>query len=101
EGNTIWGTFQTAFKAAGYKSGDITNFGYNSTATGNASSAQTIAGQLSAAVDGAIAWARAHGNPDADKVDLVSHSYGGMVSRYCIELGGCNGKVAHWMSLAG
>jgi hypothetical protein len=24
-----------------------------------------------------------------------------MVSRYCIELGGCAGKVSHWMSLAG
>jgi len=101
EGNTIWGPFQNALLAAGYKSGDITNFGYNSTASGNASSAATVAGQLGTAVNQAITFAKAHGNPNATKVDIISHSYGGMVSRYCLELGGCNGKVAHWVSLAG
>ena len=35
------------------------------------------------------------------KVDIVSHSFGSMVSRYCIELGGCKGKVAEWESEAG
>jgi triacylglycerol lipase len=101
EGNTIWGTYKNALTAAGYKNGDITNFGYNSTASGNNSGAATIAGQLATAVDAAIAYAKANGNPGASKVDIISHSYGSMVSRYCFELGGCAGKVNKWVSVAG
>jgi triacylglycerol lipase len=101
EGTSIWGPMQNALKAAGYKSGDITNFGYDTTGAGAKSSAQTAAGELAKSVDAALAYAKSHGNPGATKVDIVSHSYGGMISRYCISVGGCAGKVAHWMSLAG
>jgi triacylglycerol lipase len=101
EGNIIWGTFQNSLKAAGYSTGDITNFAYDSTGFGDASSAQKAAGQLATAVDAALAHARANGNPNATKVDLVSHSFGSMVSRWCLAFAGCAGKVDHWMSLAG
>jgi triacylglycerol lipase len=101
EGNIIWGTLQTSFKAAGYKTGDITNFAYDSTGANQASAAATAATALGRSVDAALAYARANGNPSATKVDIVSHSYGSMVTRYCIALGSCAGKVDHWMSLAG
>jgi triacylglycerol lipase len=101
EGTSIWGAMEAGLRAAGYRSGDITNFAYDTTAPGPGSSARTVAARLAATVDTALSFARAHGNPDATKVDLVSHSEGGLVSRYCIELGDCRGKVSHWMSLAG
>jgi triacylglycerol lipase len=101
EGNIIWGTFQTALKNAGYTTGDITNFGYDTIGGGQASAAATAATALGKSVDDALAYARSHGNPGATKVDLVSHSYGSMVSRYCMALGSCAGKVNHWVSLAG
>jgi triacylglycerol lipase len=101
EGNVIWGTVQSRLKQAGYQAGDITNFAYDTTGAGAASSAPTAAAKLATAVDAALAHAHANGNPQADKVDIISHSYGGMVSRYCIEIGACAGKVDHWVSLAG
>jgi triacylglycerol lipase len=101
EGNIIWGTMQDSLKARGYTTGDITNHGYDTTGSGAASSAQTASNNLGKSVDDAIAYSRSHGNPGATKVDIISHSYGGLVTRYCIELGPCAGKVNHWVSLAG
>jgi triacylglycerol lipase len=102
EGNIIWGSMQTQLKGAGgYTAGDITNFGYDTTGAGQASAAATAAGRLATAVNSAISYARANGNPNASKVDIISHSYGSLVTRYCMALGQCQGKVNHWVSLAG
>ena len=90
ESPSMWDTAAAAFKAAGYTAGDITEFSYDSNLA-----ASTVATQLAAEVDHLRQFT------GKAKVDIVSHSYGAMVSRYCIELGSCQGKVSHWMSLAG
>jgi len=101
EGNGVWGPMQNRLRQAGYQSGDITNIAYDTTGLGAASAAATAAGRLATAVDAALTFARTHGNPSATRVDIISHSYGSMVSRYCMALGQCAGKVDHWISLAG
>jgi triacylglycerol lipase len=80
----------SAFKARGYSTGDIENFGYDTSL-----SASAAASKLAAEVD----YLRTYTNKA--KIDIVTHSYGSMVVKYCIEKGGCKNKIAHWMSLAG
>lgn len=87
---TMWDTAVARFKAAGYTSGDITVFYYDS-----GKPAAEAAAALAAEVDHLRSYT------GKAKVDIVSHSFGSMVTRYCIELGSCAGKVNHWMSLAG
>jgi len=87
---TMWETAVAQFHAAGYTSGDITVVYYDS-----ALSAQDASAVLATEVDHLRAYT------GKTKVDVVSHSYGSMVTRQCIELGSCAGKVNHWMSLAG
>ena len=87
---TMWNTAVSTFKASGYTSGDITVLYYDSS-----QSAQAAAAKLAEEVD----YLRTY--TGQAKVDIVSHSFGSMVTRYCIELGSCGGKVKHWMSLAG
>jgi triacylglycerol lipase len=87
---TTWDTAVSQFHAAGYTTGDITVLYYDS-----AISAQQASAILATEVD------HLRDHTGQDEVDIVSHSYGSMVTRYCIELGGCAGKVDHWMSLAG
>jgi triacylglycerol lipase len=87
---SMWDTAVAAFEDAGYTAGDITVLAYDS-----GLSAQQAAGQLATEID------HLRDYTGRAKVDVVSHSYGSMVTRYCIELGSCAGKVSHWMSLAG
>jgi triacylglycerol lipase len=87
---TMWDTAVATFEAAGYRSGDITVLFYDS-----GQSAHDAAATLAAEVDHLRSYT------GKAKVDIVSHSLGSMVTRYCIELGSCAGKVGHWMSLAG
>jgi triacylglycerol lipase len=87
---TMWATAVDRFEAAGYTSGDISVIYYDS-----ALSAQDAAAILATEVDHLRSYT------GESRVDIVSHSYGSMVTRYCVELGGCAGKVDHWMSLAG
>lgn len=89
EGKVIWPKMIKSLKGAGYQDGDITNFAYNTTGLGQKSAAATAADKLATAVDAAIAHARQNGNPTATKVDIISHSYGSLVSRYCMALGRC------------
>jgi len=87
---TMWDTAVATFDNAGYSVGDITVLYYDSSL-----SARDAAQRLAAEVDHLRSYT------GRAKVDVVSHSYGSMVARYCIELGSCAGKVSHWMSLAG
>jgi pimeloyl-ACP methyl ester carboxylesterase len=87
---TLWNTAVEQFHDAGYTTGDITVLYYDSSKAAN-----EVAALLAAEVDHLRAYT------GQAQVDIVSHSYGSMVTRYCIELGGCAGKVDHWMSLAG
>lgn len=87
---TMWETAVDRFEAAGYTRGDLSVIYYDS-----GLSAADAAALLAAEVDHLRAYT------GESKVDIVSHSYGSMVTRYCIELGGCANEVDHWMSLAG
>jgi len=87
---TMWDTAIARFKSAGYTSGDITVLYYDSTKP---------AAEAAAALATEVDFLRS--STGKAKVDIVSHSLGSMVTRYCIELGSCSGKVSHWMSLAG
>jgi triacylglycerol lipase len=90
ESGSMWNTAISYFEAHGYTSGDITNFTYDST-----KAASAISPQLGTEVDKLLKYT------GKSKVDIVSHSFGSMVTRYCMELGTCKGKVNHWMSMAG
>jgi triacylglycerol lipase len=87
---TLWNTAVEEFRDAGYSTGDITVLYFDS-----AISAEEASAILATEVD----YLRDY--TGQDEVDIVSHSYGSMVTRYCIELGDCADKVEHWMSLAG
>ncbi len=87
---TTWETAVTRFKQAGYTDGDITVVYYDSNL-----SARDAAAQLADEVDHLRSYT------GRSEVAIVSHSFGSMVTRYCITLGGCADKVSHWMSLAG
>ena len=87
---STWDTAVAAFKADGYTTGDIENFSYD---TGLSASAAAV--QLATEVDYLRTFT------GKAKIDIVTHSYGSMVVKYCIEKGGCKNKIAHWMSLAG
>lgn len=87
---TLWESAVDQFQAAGYTSGDLTVLYYDSAISASAASAL-----LATEVDHLRSYT------GQDDVNIVSHSYGSMVTRHCIQLGDCAGKVDRWMSLAG
>jgi triacylglycerol lipase len=79
------------FASAGWSSSQLATLSYN-TYTSN----KTVAASIKTAVDKLLA-----ANPGKTKVDLISHSMGGMSTRYYVEnLGGLT-KVKTYVSLAG
>ena len=87
---STWNTMRNRFVASGFPADRLFAFGYDSN-----QSNKTSAAQLNAYLDQVRAQT---GSP---VVDLVSHSQGGLVSRWCMKASGCNGKVDDWVSLAG
>lgn len=87
---TKWDDAVARFRSAGYTAGDITVLYYDSS-----KSAADAARSLADEVDHLRSYT------GKSKVDIVSHSYGSMVTKSCIVAGRCAGKVSHWMSLAG
>ena len=85
---TMWAPAVDAFRSAGYTSGDITVVYYDS-----ALPARDAAAVLATEVDHLRSYT------GRSKVDIVSHSYGSMVTRYCIELGGSAGEGG-WVDFA-
>ncbi|GAA4656967.1 triacylglycerol lipase [Streptomyces chumphonensis] len=83
-------TMTSDFKANGYSDDQLHVFGYNSFRS-NA----TIAGQLSDYIDGVLA------RTGAGKVDIVTHSMGGLSSRYYLKNLGGTARVDDWVSLGG
>src|SRR5262245_57763788 len=77
---TVWASTVAAFEAAGYTSGDITVLYYDSSL-----SAAAASDLLAAEVDHLRTYT------GAPKVDVVSHSFGSMVTRQCITRGSCAG----------
>ena len=85
-----WNDMIGDFKADGYTDAELTAWNYNT-----AQSNKTTADQLSAVVDDVLA------KTGASKVDIVTHSMGGLNSRWYLKFNGGTAKVDDWVSLAG
>jgi triacylglycerol esterase/lipase EstA (alpha/beta hydrolase family) len=81
----------TGFRAAGWPAAELHEFRYPS----------LLAGARPAARDLATAVTQLLARTGKDKVDIVAHSEGNLVSETCIVLGGCAGKVHRWINLTG
>lgn len=89
EGRT-WDAMLTNFRRAGWSDAQLFNWGYDSSQS-NARTAQQIAEKVEQIL-------RVTG---AQKVDIVTHSMGGLSSRYYLKFLGGATKVDAWVSLAG
>lgn len=87
---TTWTTMIAAFKAAGWSDAELNNWSYN-----YSQSNATTASQLATKVDQILAAT------GATKVDLISHSMGGLSTRYFVKFLGGDAKVDDWVSLGG
>lgn len=85
-----WSTMIDRLRGDGYSSGELFAWNYN-TAQSNATTAQ----QLGQFVDGVLAAT------GASQADLVSHSMGGLNTRYWVKFLGGTGKVDDWVNLGG
>jgi triacylglycerol lipase len=88
---STWNTVVSRFQADGWTPSQLNAWSYN-TSQSNA----TTASQLSTKVDQVLA-----ANPGATKVDLISHSMGGLSTRYYVKNLGGAAKVDDFVSLAG
>lgn len=87
----VWGSLREDFKSAGYGDGDLFSWGYDTSRSVN----EDLAGRLAAYV------AEVRARTGADRVDLVAHSFGSLVTRWYVKFGGGAPAVAHWVSLGG
>lgn len=87
---STWNTMISRFQADGYTAAELNNWSYN---TGQSNA--TTASQLSTKVNQVLAAT------GATKVDLITHSMGGLSSRYYLKNLGGQAKVDDWVSLAG
>lgn len=85
-----WNTMAGRFRADGWPDSHLDQWSYNSSQS-NAITAE----QLSAEVDRLLAAT------GASKVDVVTHSMGGLSSRYYAKNLGGTGKIDTWVSLGG
>lgn len=87
---STWNTMRSRFVASGFPADRLFGFGYN---TGQSN--KTSAAQLNTYID------QVRAQTGSSVVDVVAHSQGGLVARWCMKASGCNGKVDDWVSLAG
>ena len=85
---TVWNTMIGRFQQAGWPSSALNNWSYNT-----AQSNVTTAGQVRDKVNAILA------NTGASKVDIITHSMGGLSSRYFVKNLGGDLKVDEWVSL--
>jgi triacylglycerol lipase len=88
--SSTWNTMVSRFSADGWTSAELNNWSYN----WHQSNA-TTASQISTKVDSILAAT------GATKVDIISHSMGGLSSRYYVRNLGGTAKVDDWVSLGG
>ncbi|MEH0845390.1 triacylglycerol lipase [Micromonospora sp. CPCC 205711] len=87
---STWNTMISRFQADGWPSSSLRAFSYN-TSQSNATTAQQVAQE----VDKLLA------NTGATKVDIITHSMGGLSSRYYLKNLNGGAKVDRWVSLGG
>ncbi|RSS56239.1 triacylglycerol lipase [Streptomyces sp. WAC06614] len=87
----VWGSLRSDLRAAGWTDADLFSWGYDTHQSVN----EVLSGQLAGYVD------EVRRRTGADRVDIVSHSFGSLVSRWYVKFGGGAGTVDHWVSLAG
>ena len=87
---STWNTTINRFLADGWTAAELNNWSYN-TSQSNA----TTASQIATKVD------QIRAATGAAKVDIISHSMGGLSSRYYLKNLGGQPKVDDWVSLAG
>jgi len=87
---STWNTMVGRFRNDGYRSGELHTWSY-STSQSNVTTAQ----QLATKVDQVLA------QTGATKVDLITHSMGGLSSRYYVKFLNGGPKVDEWVSLGG
>ena len=85
-----WNTMISRFKADGWTTSELYSWSYN-TSQSNATTAQ----EIKARVDNILA------TTGATKVDIVTHSMGGLSSRYYSKNLGGSAKIDAWVSLGG
>ncbi len=87
---SIWNTMIGRFQADGWTAAQTNNWSYNT-----AQSNVTTAGQVNTKVD------QIRAATGAAKVDIVSHSMGGLNTRYYLKNLGGAAEVDEWVSLGG
>jgi triacylglycerol lipase len=88
--SSTWTTMVNRFAADGWTAAELNNWSYN-TSQSNATTAQQIATKVD----------QIRGATGAAKVDVISHSMGGLSSRYYVKNLGGDVKVDEWVSLGG
>ena len=88
--SSTWNTMVGRFAADGWTSAELNNWSYN-TSQSNATTAQEIATKVD----------QIRSATGAAKVDLITHSMGGLSSRYYLKNLGGDAKVDEWVSLGG
>ena len=87
---STWSTMISRFKADGWTDAELSAWSYNSS-----QSNATTAEEVSARVDALLAAT------GATKVDIVTHSMGGLSSRYYAKNLGGDARIDAWVSLGG
>ncbi len=87
---STWDTMVSRFAADGWTSAELNRWSYN-TSQSNAITAQEIATRVD----------QIRSATGAAKVDIISHSMGGLSSRYYTKNLGGDAKVDEWVSLGG
>jgi triacylglycerol lipase len=87
---STWNTMASRFAANGYTAAQLNTWSYT-TSQSNATTASQLAGEVQ----------RVRNATGATKVDIVSHSMGGLSSRYYLKNLGGQASVDEWVSIAG
>jgi triacylglycerol lipase len=87
---STWNTMIGRFQADGYTAAELNNWSYN-TSQSNATTANAIATRVT----------QIRQQTGAAKVDLITHSMGGLSSRYYLKNLGGQAYVDDWVSLGG
>ncbi|WUP41937.1 triacylglycerol lipase [Streptomyces sp. NBC_00259] len=87
----VWGSLREDLKADGYTDSELFSWGYDTHRSVN----ETLSGSFASYVEDV------RGQTGAERVDVVAHSFGSLVTRWYVKFGGGTGTVGRWVSLGG